>query len=74
VADDGEILYVRPELTVEIAFSELQESPRYPAALALRFIRVMRYRTDKGPAEADSIGSVHAIFERQHHRVSGRAT
>ena len=35
-------VYVRPELVVEIAFSDVQESPRYPAGLALRFARVKR--------------------------------
>ena len=38
---------MRPELVVEIAFSDVQESPRYPAGLALRFARVKRYREDK---------------------------
>jgi DNA ligase-1 len=50
---------------VEIAFSDVQESPRYPAGLALRFARVKRYRTDKTPAEADTIDTVRAIFEKQ---------
>src|SRR5262249_4538193 len=34
---DGHVVHVRPELVVEIAFSDVQESPRYPAGLALRF-------------------------------------
>jgi DNA ligase-1 len=58
-------VYVRPELVVEIAFNEVQESPRYPAGLALRFARVKRYRTDKPPAEADTIDTVRALFEKQ---------
>jgi len=56
---------VRPELVVEIAFGEVQESPRYPGGLALRFARVKRYRPDKGAAEADTLASVVAIFEAQ---------
>ena len=50
---------------VEIAFADVQESPRYPAGLALRFARVKRYRTDKTAAEADTLQAVRAIFERQ---------
>ena len=38
-------VYVRPELVVEIAFSDLQASPRYPGGLALRLARVKGYRT-----------------------------
>jgi DNA ligase-1 len=65
VSTDGWTVHVRPELVAEIAFSDVQESPRYPAGLALRFARVKRYRTDKTAAEADTIQAVRAIFERQ---------
>jgi DNA ligase 1 len=66
------VVHVRPELVVEIAFGEVQESPRYPAGLALRFARVRRYRADKSPAEADTLRAVVAIFEAQ--RGLGRAS
>lgn len=58
-------VYVRPELVVEIAFSGIQESPRYPAGLALRFARVKRYRPDKAAAEADTIQTVTELFQQQ---------
>jgi len=54
---------VRPELVVEIAFNDLQESPHYPAGLALRFARVKGYRPDKRPDEADTIDTVRRIYE-----------
>jgi len=56
---------VRPELVVEVAFSDLQESPRYPAGIALRFARIKGYRPDKSPQEADTIERVREIFEAQ---------
>jgi DNA ligase-1 len=65
VQRDTWTVYVRPELVVEIAFSDVQESPRYPAGLALRFARVKRYREDKPASEADTLQSVRAIFQRQ---------
>ena len=65
VETDGWVVRVRPELVVEIAFSDVQESPRYPAGLALRFARVRRYRPEKPAAEADTLQAVRAIFERQ---------
>jgi DNA ligase-1 len=46
---------------VEIAFDGLQRSPRYPAGLTLRFARVLRYRDDKGPADADTIATVREL-------------
>ena len=52
-------------LVVEIAFNEIQESARYPGGLALRFARVKRYRPDKRPEEADTMGTVRAIYERR---------
>jgi DNA ligase-1 len=62
---DGHVVHVRPEQVVEIAFNEVQESPRYPAGLALRFARVKRYRDDKTAGEADTLATVRRIFETQ---------
>jgi DNA ligase-1 len=58
-------VYVRPELVVEIAFSDLQDSPRYPGGLALRLARVKRYREDKRVEEADTMESVRKIYNAQ---------
>jgi DNA ligase-1 len=74
IGRDGPIVQVRPELVVEIAFNELQQSRQYPAGLALRFARVKRYRCDKTPAEADHIDTVRAIFEQQVAYRDGGAT
>jgi DNA ligase-1 len=65
LARDDWTVYVRPDLVVEIAFIDVQASPRYPAGLALRLARVKRYRTDKPAAEGDTIATVRQIFERQ---------
>ena len=65
VSRDEFTVYVRPELVAEIAFSDVQESPRYPAGLALRFARVKAYRPDKPASEADTIQAVQEIFRRQ---------
>jgi DNA ligase-1 len=61
---DGYVVRVRPEQVVEIAFDGIQGSTRYPGGMALRFARVVRYRDDKSPAEADTIGTVRAFYER----------
>ncbi|HEY8429317.1 MAG TPA: ATP-dependent DNA ligase [Sandaracinaceae bacterium] len=62
VGREGHVVHVRPELVVEIAFNDVQESPQYPGGLALRFARVKRYRTDKRASEADTIDEVRRIF------------
>ena len=61
VARDEWAVHVRPELVVEIAFNDLQASPRYPGGLALRFARVKGYRPDKSAAEADTIDAIRAL-------------
>ncbi|HEV7136781.1 MAG TPA: ATP-dependent DNA ligase [Steroidobacteraceae bacterium] len=58
-------VYVRPELVVEIAFSDLQASSRYPGGLALRLARVKRYREDKRPEDADDMEAVRRIYSAQ---------
>jgi DNA ligase-1 len=65
IETDGWIVHVKPELVVEVAFGDIEESPQYPAGLALRFARVRRYREDKRAEEADTIDAVRAIFEQR---------
>jgi len=60
---DNYTVYVKPELVIEIAYSDLQESTRYSGGLALRFARVKGFREDKSPNEADTIQTVWSIFE-----------
>ena len=62
---DESTVYVRPEIVVEIAFSDLQSSPRYPGGLALRLARVKGYRPDKRVQQADTMEAVRKIFAAQ---------
>ncbi|NLU83670.1 ATP-dependent DNA ligase [Rhodococcus sp. HNM0569] len=59
---DAHTVYLRPELVVEIELDGVQVSSRYPGGLALRFARVLRYRPDKDPREADTIDAVRALL------------
>lgn len=59
---DGYVVQLRPEQVVEVALDGVQRSSRYPGGLALRFARVVRYRADKDPAEADTIDAVRALY------------
>ena len=65
IGREGQVVHVRPERVVEIAFNELQDSPHYPGGLAPRFARVRRYRPDKSAAEADTIETLRAIYRAQ---------
>jgi len=63
VATDGYTVQLRPEQVVEVAFNDVQVSPRYASGMALRLARVKRYRDDKTAAAADTIETVRAILE-----------
>jgi DNA ligase-1 len=58
----GHVVMLRPEQVVEVALDGVQKSTRYPGGLALRFARVLRYRDDKNPAEADTIDAVRSLY------------
>jgi DNA ligase 1 len=60
--EDGHVVFVRPELVVEIALDGVQVSPRYAGGVALRFARVRGYRPDKSPADADTITTVRGML------------
>jgi DNA ligase-1 len=50
---------------VEVAYNEIQKSPKYKSEMALRFARITRIREDKTPEEADTIERVKEIYEKQ---------
>jgi DNA ligase-1 len=66
---DGIVVFVRPELVVEIAFDGIQTSSRYPGGMALRFARVLRYRPDKTVAEADDIHTVRLLHQAEKRSI-----
>jgi len=59
---DGHVVFVRPELVVEVAFNEVQRSSQYPGGVTLRFARIKGYRSDKPANEADTIEAVRAFL------------
>jgi DNA ligase-1 len=59
---------VRPEIVVEVAYNEIQQSPHYESGYALRFARISRIREDKGPKETDTYAGLHARYQAQFAR------
>jgi DNA ligase-1 len=55
VHEDRWTVYVQPAVVVEVAFNEVQKSPKYESGMALRFARVKRVREDKSPMEINNI-------------------
>ncbi len=56
---------VAPKTVVEVAYNEIQKSPKYKCGMALRFARITRIREDKSPEDADTILKVREIYEKQ---------
>jgi DNA ligase-1 len=71
--DDGYTVSVRPEVVVEVAYSEIQKSPQYSSGFALRFARITRIRDDKGPAQITTLAELGALYERQFLAKSRRS-
>lgn len=62
-SEEDWVMWLRPELVVEIELDGVQRSTRYPGGVALRFARVVRYRPDKTPAEADTIDTIRGLLQ-----------
>ena len=56
---------VQPQVVVEVAFNNIQDSPQYKSGMALRFARIARFRDDKSPQEADTIQTMRELFARE---------
>lgn len=54
----GPVRSVTPELVFELAFENIQRSTRHKSGIAVRFPRIVRWRHDKKPAEADRISTI----------------
>lgn len=62
VGKKGSFRQVVPELVFEIAFEGINESDRHKSGVALRFPRMHRWRTDKQPADADTLESLQTLL------------
>jgi DNA ligase-1 len=63
ISTHGRYRVVEPVVVVEIAFDVIMRSSRHRSGFALRFPRIVRIRTDKPAAEADTLATVQRIHE-----------
>ena len=61
----GPVRRVTPELVFEIGFEGIQRSPRHKSGIAVRFPRMLRWRTDKTPADADTLAQLQALLNNK---------
>ncbi len=62
----GPVRTVTPELVFELAFEGIQRSTRHKSGIAVRFPRILRWRTDKKPPDADTLDAVRAMLPDDH--------
>jgi DNA ligase-1 len=63
----GRFREVEPLIVIEVAFDVIQRSTRHQSGFALRFPRIVHLRTDKQPAEADTLATVERLHRELQH-------
>jgi len=58
----GPVRTVTPELVFELAFEGIQKSSRHKSGVAVRFPRLLRWRTDKKPSDADTLDALRRML------------
>jgi DNA ligase-1 len=58
----GPVRGVKPELVFELGFEGIQRSTRHKSGVAVRFPRMLRWRTDKKVEDADTLETLRAML------------
>jgi DNA ligase-1 len=65
-SEKGKTVTVKPKIVLEVAYQEIQKSPKYKSGYALRFPRVVRERTsEKGVKDANTLKDVERLYKQQ---------
>ncbi len=59
----GPVRHVEPVQVFELGFEAIARSTRHRSGIAVRFPRMLRWRTDKKPEEADTLETVQKLLE-----------
>lgn len=59
----GPVRVVKPELVFELGFEGIWKSTRHKSGIAVRFPRILRWRTDKPAQEADTLETIKSMLE-----------
>ena len=63
----GPVRTVKPELVFELAFEAISPSARHKSGVAVRFPRILNWRTDKRPEDADSLAALQSLLPSSEH-------
>lgn len=59
----GPVRAVKPEHVFELGFEGIQVSTRHRSGVAVRFPRILKWRTDKRPEDADTIATLRGLMD-----------
>jgi DNA ligase-1 len=66
ISEKTGVVKIKPKITVEVAYEEIQKSPTYTSGWALRFPRFIRLRTlEKPPQQADTKQRIEHLYQIQ---------
>lgn len=68
----GPVRAVQPTHVFELGFEAIQRSTRHKSGIALRFPRILRWRTDKGPQDADTLSHLQSMIGATQHEDAQR--
>lgn len=70
----GPVRSVTPTLVFELGFEDIQASSRHKSGIAVRFPRILRWRTDKPVEEADTLAELQLLLETKKTLAEVRAS
>jgi DNA ligase-1 len=68
IKEEGKIVWVKPEIVIEVDYEEIQASPTYKSGFALRFPRFVKLREDRGVGDINTLEEVEMLYEAQRGR------
>ena len=73
ISEDGEGVFVKPSIVVEVTYQEIQETDEYTSSFALRVPKIVRFRTDKTVDDIDSVEKLKKLYELQYERYPAKS-
>jgi DNA ligase-1 len=68
IKEEGKIVWVKPEIVIEVDYEEIQASPTYKSGFALRFPRFVKLREDRGLGDINTLEEVEMLYDQQRGR------
>ncbi len=66
----GPVRHVEPAQVFELGFDAIAPSTRHRSGIAVRFPRMLRWRKDKKPEEADTLDALRTLLEQSAHHAA----